>query len=81
MTDAERLASICAEENSNDRVPVVYFPATTNATIECARTGKPIPAVIVARSGNKGYVHCPVCSVERRERICHSVDLFSAGTG
>lgn len=60
------------------QIPVVYFPAATNETIECARTGEPIPAVIIARWGNKGYVHCTACSAKRRERIWHSVDLFSS---
>jgi hypothetical protein len=59
-----------------EKARVVYFPAEAVDTIECAKTGQQIPAVIVARLGMSGWVHCPVCTADRHDRIWHRVDLL-----
>jgi hypothetical protein len=59
-----------------EKARVVYFPAEAVDTIECHKTGQQIPAVIVARFGTAGLVHCPACSADRRECVWHRVDLL-----
>lgn len=56
---------------------VVYFPAQAVDTIECAYSGEPIPAVIVARMGTKGWIYCQHCSARKKESTMHTVDLKS----
>jgi hypothetical protein len=63
-------------EPQADKARVVYFPAEAVDTIECPETGQQIPAVVVAKLGTTGWVHCPLCTAYRRDRAWHRVELL-----